>query len=140
MFSLGRFNRELRWFGIASLLSASAEIAILAAGGTTLLRNHSDMVEVEVPGQIASDVTKLGGPCLTIEQYEYAKYGPVGIGSCEVNYTNNDKTAATVSLQFFRAHSWVIVTADVVTSGPPLASLNWRVVRAFETSPYDLQS
>jgi hypothetical protein len=126
------FTRELRWLGVASLIWASAQVAIL---GVALVRNRSDMVEE--PGQIAQDVTKLGGPCLAVKELEYGKYGPLGIGDCKVHYTNVDQTAATVTFQFVRGMSWVIVTADAVTDGGPLASLNWRVTRSTEALRYD---
>jgi hypothetical protein len=90
-----------------------------------------------VPGQIAPEVTKLGGPCLAVKQHQYAKYGPLGIGDCKVHYTNVEQTAATVTFQFVRNRSWMVVTADVVTNGGPLATLSWRVTRSTETLPYD---
>ena len=129
------FSRELRWLGVVLLFCAFAEAAVL---GVTLMRHRSDVVEQ--PGELAKDVTKLGGPCLAITQFEYAKYGPLGIGDCKVHYTNQDETAATVTLQIVRNNSWALVTADVMTDGAPLASLNWRVIRSAERSPDDPQS
>jgi hypothetical protein len=126
MFNVPHFGRELQWPAFAALLCAFAIFVV------TLMRNRSD-VAVEKSGHIARAVTELGGPCLAIKQLEYAKYGPLGLGDCEVRYTNNDKTAATVTLQFARNNSWVLVTADVVTDGGPLASLKWRVTRSAET-------
>ena len=133
--SIGHFSSKLRWFGVASLLCASAEVAIF---GVMLARHQTD--EVERPGQIPRDVTKLGGPCLPVKDLEYAKYGPLTIGDCKVHYTNAARTAATVTFQFVRGMSWVIVTADAVTDGGPLASLNWRVTRSAEAVPYDSNS
>lgn len=129
------FSRELRWFGVASLFCASAQVAIF---GVTLARHHSD--EVERPGQIPREVTKLGGPCVAVKELEYTKYGPLGIGDCKVHYTNVARTSATVTFQFVRDMSWVIVTADAVTDGGPLASLNWRVTRSAETLRYNSNS
>ena len=129
---VGRFNRELRWLGVALLLYACTQAAIF---GVTLVRRQSDVVER--PGQIDREVTKLGGPCLAVKEHEYAKYGPLGIGDCTVDYTNVAHTAATVTLQFVRGMSWVIVTADVVTDGGPLPSLNWRVTHSTENVRYD---
>jgi hypothetical protein len=133
--SIRHFSRELRWFGVAALLCASAQVAIF---GITLARHQSD--EVERPGQISGEVTKLGGPCLAVKDLEYAKYGPLGIGDCKVHYTNVAQTTATVTFQFVRDMSWVIVTADAVTDGGPLASFNWRVTRSAETLRYNSDS
>ena len=127
MLSIRRFSRELRWFGAASLLCESVQVAVLGVGQ---IRQPAD--EVEIPGQLPQDVTKLGGPCLAIKDFEYAKYGPLGIGDCKVHYTNFARTAATVTFQFVRDMSWVTVTADAVADGGALASLNWRVTHSAE--------
>lgn len=132
MFDFSRFSPGVRWFFVSCI---SAQMAVL---GITLMLSPKDVVEQ--PGQISKDASKLGGPCLAIKQFEYAKHGPQGIGDCQVQYTKRDQTAAKVTLEIFRRNSWTIVTADVVTDGGPLASLNWRVIPGTETSLDDPQS
>jgi hypothetical protein len=117
------------------VVTAIFEVFVIAIFGITLMRNASDVVEK--PGQLAAD-GKLGGPCLAIKEFEYAKHGPIGIGDCRVHYTNDSQTAAKVTLQFIRNNSWVIVAADAVTGSGPLASLDWHVIRNTETSPYTI--
>lgn len=94
------------------------------------LHHRVGLVESE---RIDRDVSKLGGPCMAVQSWEYEKLGSIGIGACSVRYTNAAQTAATVELQIFRRNAWAGATADTVTDGGPLASLKWRVIRSAET-------
>jgi hypothetical protein len=138
MLGFARFDRKQRWLVIASVIYFFFEAAIFLPGWFPLLRDHK--VITEAPGKLAVDVNALGGPCMAVKHHEYAKYGSVGVGACNVRYTNASNTAALVTLLFFRRNSWTVITADVVTDASPLASLKWRVLRSVERSPYDLQS
>lgn len=113
-----------------------AYICVQAALFGVLLMHRTGVV-AEKPGQIERDVTKLGGPCMAIEDYEFHKYGPLRIGKCWVHYTNPTGTSATVIFHIFHGMQWVSVMAETMTNGGPLASLNWRVIRTREIPWYN---
>ena len=125
MTGIRRFYRKLGWLGVALLVVSCADTAIF---GIWLVRGQRDVIET--PGPIDQKVTELGGPCMAVKQHEYVKYGPLGLGDCNVHYTNAAQTSATVTLQIFRGDTPIIVTAEAVTDGGPLASLSWRVTRS----------
>jgi hypothetical protein len=128
--SISSFRRELKILGALSLLFLGLQIFWFGAS----LRHPDILVE---PGEIERDVTTLGGPCMAAKRWAYDKLGPVGIGECSAHFTNAARTAAKVKVQIFVRTFWASVTADTVTDGGPLASLNWRVTHG-EQTPWQL--
>lgn len=120
-----------RHLGLLAVVYISVQVFFF---GTSLV--HHTALVAEKPGYIERDVTKLGGPCMAVEDYEFHKYGPVGIGKCWFHYTNDTETAATVIFHILRGTQWVSVTARTTTDGGPLATLNWRVIRTKENPRY----